>query len=225
MWNVFKSLVSTFIGKPIWGLLKKMFPQIDTFMSKFAGKTFAQIITTAGKAALTTVFGGWWDTFIGKMGTVVDFLLTPFVKLWAAIREGAEKAMAATLDDLVRRVWTNGLKSGLVTPLMARLTGIAGLIAAPFGSLWKAITGDVATAGDSLITRVWAAFKKIPGVKTIIGIGTHITDYMKVIGDWFMATPFVQVIKNLPTTLRAFWDDIPRLVGELPVIGLSLIHI
>ena len=44
MWNVFKSLVSTFIGRPIWGLLKKMFPQIDNLMTKFAGKTFSEII-------------------------------------------------------------------------------------------------------------------------------------------------------------------------------------
>ena len=220
MWNVFKSLVSTFIGKPIWGLLKKMFPQIDNLMTKFAGKTFSEIIQMAGKAAIRAVVSPWWDSFVTKIGLLTDFVAAPFKLLWAALKTGFKTAIGATLDDLVRRVWTNGIKSGLVTPLMTRLTGIAGLIAAPFSSLWRAITGDVATAGDGIITRGLTAFKNLPGVKQLISIGTHITDYMKVIADWFIELPFIKVIKNLPGSILNFiTTDVPRMIAGLPIVS------
>jgi len=230
LWNVFKTLVDNFIKRPIWNLLKKMFPQIDSLMGKFEGKSFLQILKMGGKAALRAVFGGWWDTLLLKLMFLTDFLAAPFKLLWASIKEGAEKAMAATLDDLVQRVWTNGLKAKLVTPLMNRLTGIANLIASPFKSLWKAITGDVATAGDSLIARGWTAFKRIPLVQTIGRIGSDITNYMKVALDWFVELPFIKIIKQIPKHLTDLFNWIPTtfdnlisklgvMIGNLPVVG------
>ena len=220
MWNIFKSLVSTFIGKPMWGLLKKMFPQIDTLMTKFAGKTFSEIIQMAGKAAIRAVVSPWWDSFVTKMGLLTDFVAAPFKLLWAALKTGFKTAIGATLDDLVRRVWTNGIKSGLVTPLMTGLTGIAGLIAAPFASLWRTITGNVATSGDGIITRGLTALKNIPGVKTLFAMGKSITDYMKVLADWFMNLPFLRVIKNLPGNILNFiTTDVPRMIAGLPIVA------
>ena len=220
MWNIFKSLVSTFIGKPMWGLLKKMFPQIDTLMTKFAGKTFSEIIQMAGKAAIRAVVSPWWDSFVTKIGLLTDFVAAPFKLLWAALKTGFKTAIGATLDDLVRRVWTNGIKSGLVTPLMTSLTGIAGLIAAPFASLWRTITGNVATSGDGIITRGLTALKNIPGVKTLFAMGKSITDYMKVLADWFMNLPFLRVIKNLPGNILNFiTTDVPRMIAGLPIVA------
>ena len=220
MWNIFKSLVSTFIGQPMWGLLKKMFPQIDTLMTKFAGKTFSEIIQMAGKAAIRAVVAPWWDTFLIKLMLLTDFVAAPFKLLWAALKTGFKTAIGATLDDLVRRVWTNGIKSGLVTPLMTRLTGIAGLIAAPFASLWRTITGNVATSGDGIITRGLTALKNIPGVKTLFAMGKSITDYMKILADWFMNLPFLRVIKNLPGNILNFiTTDVPRMIAGLPIVA------
>jgi len=196
LWNVFKSLVNTFIGRPMWGLLTKMFPQIDTLMAKFAGKSFGEIVQIAGKAAIKAIVGPWWDTLLLKLMYFVDFLAAPFKALWGVLRSPAQRLMGATLDDLVRRVWTNGLKSGLVTPLLTRLTGIAEFIAAPFAKMWGSISKNVATTGDGFISRGLTALKELPFVKAIVSIPQHLTELFNWIPKMIKGLPIVALLEK-----------------------------
>ena len=192
LWNVFKSLIDSFIRKPIWGLLKKMFPQLDGFFAKFSGKSMGDIIKIAGKAAINGIIKPMWDNLLIRLMLFADWMAAPFTKLWGALRPGAEKIMGATLDDLVRRVWTNGLKAHFVTPLLSRLSGIAAFIARPFASLWGSISRNVASEGDSLIARAFMALKESPVGKAIAGISAHLTGLFNWIPGMIRRLPVIE---------------------------------
>ena len=203
LWNTFKSLVDNFIKRPIWNLLKKMFPQIDSLMGKFEGKTIGQIIKTAGKAAIRAVFGGWWDTLLLKLMFVTDFLTAPFKNLWKALQVGLKAEGDTIVQALVRRLWTNGLKARFVTPIMSRLSGIADFIAAPFKRLWGTIFGSVSKEGDSLIARGLRAFQELPVVHAIKNLPAHLTNLF----NW------------IPTALDSMIAKIAVMIKGLPVVG------
>ena len=220
LWNTFKSLVSTFIGKPLWAAAKTAAGVVGDIFRLFGASVLDDIAKGAGKA-LT----GAWDATGGKIVTGVKAAWDGIVRAaWTdgikPIITGIKTRFSTILDDLIRRLWTNGLKASFVTPLLTRLTGVADFISAPFSKLWSTITGNVATSGDGIIARGLTALKNIPGVKTLFAIGTHITDYMKVLADWFMNLPFLRVIKDLPGNILNFiTTDFPRMIAGLPIVG------
>jgi hypothetical protein len=217
LYNVAKSLLTNFLGKPLWGLLQKMFPQIDTLMSKFEGKSFMQIIKSAGKAALRTIFRGWWDTLLIKLMFFSDFLQAPFKLLWKSLQVGIKAEGEGLVQLLVRKLWTEGLNARLVTPLMTRLTGIGTFLASPFKSLWKAIAGDFVATGDGMLVRVLNVIKEWPAVKMLGGLSQHLTRLF----DW-IPTMIKNVVKDLPV-VNAIMAFIKKKIGGLFSGALKLL--
>lgn len=216
LWNVFKSVVDTFLRRPLWALMKKMFPQLDSFFQRFAGKTMSQIISGAGKAAIRAVMGGWWDTLLLKLMFFTDFIAAPFKHLWTAIQTGVKAEGDGFVAAIIRKLWTNGLKLNFVDPLLRRLTGIGDLIKAPFQSLWKAITGNVATAGDGIITRGIATLRGLPVIKTILDFPATIVRNINSFGKWFVNLPFIKTVLDLPAAMIRNINSFGKWFLELP---------
>jgi len=219
VWGVFKSLVDNFIRKPLWGLLKKMFPQLDTFFQKFAGKTMSQIINMAGKAVLNTVIKPMWDKLLFNLKFVTDWLTAPFKHLWKAIQTGVKAEGDGFVTAIIRRLWTNGLKLKFVDPILSRLAGIGDLIKSPFKSLWKTITGDVAASGDGIITRGIKALRGLPVVRTILDFPAAIVRNMNSLGKWFVELPFIKTIIDFPATIVRNINSLGKWFINLDVVA------
>jgi hypothetical protein len=165
MWNVFKSLVNTFIGRPIWGIATKFFNLAVWDTLKLKLMMLEDIIKAGAKKALMAV----WDATGGKVVTAISSAGKWLYKvLWTdgaspilkGIKAFWRKMMGETLGSLFTKI-----RARLIDPLFNILRGIGGFIAAPFKTLWARIAGDVATTGDSFL----GAFFKRLGALPVIG--------------------------------------------------------
>jgi hypothetical protein len=168
MWNVFKSLVNTFIGRPIWGIAKKFFTLAVWDTLKLKLMMLEDIIKAGAKKALMAV----WDATGGKVVTAIDIAGKWLVKtLWTdgaapifkGIRAFWRKMMGETLGSLFTKI-----RARLIDPLFNILRGIGGFIAAPFKTLWARIAGDVATTGDSFLGAFFKRFSSLPVVGAVL---------------------------------------------------------
>jgi hypothetical protein len=165
LWNVFKSLVSNFIAKPLWGIAKGFFKLAVWDTLKLKLMMLGDTVRNGVKAALRAA----WDWTGGKVVTGIS-------NAWKAIKLGVwdnglkpiitsiKTRFASLLDDGLSGLITK-LRANLIDPLFTKIGSWADFIANPFKSLWKAIAGDVAATGDSFL----GAFFKRLGALPVVG--------------------------------------------------------
>ena len=192
LWTPFVNLVTNFIGKPLWGLLKSAAGFPGKIFRLF-GTSFLDDVGKGVKAGVSAI----WDSTGGKLVQGVK-------AAWKAV---------------VKSVWTDGLNAKFVGPILTRTAGLGALITSPFKTLWSTVTGNVSTATTSLISRMWSSFAKQPVVRHILGLGRFILNGIGELGTRLMGTSVMKALSRIPQHLTDLFNWLPRMIKGLPIIG------
>jgi len=193
MWKPFWAALRIFIGKPLWALATKLFPNLKNIVGEEGLKS---AIRAGGKSVIRAAWAATGGRVISAIRTAYNSVIRAVWNdgLRPVITAIKRKAMTF-LDDLILRIWINGFRATFITPFFSKIRGIAGFLARPFSSLWGSIAGDVAKTGDNFLVSAFRLFRALPFVKTII---------------------------DLPGILHRFWNEFPTLIGKLPIVGRIL---
>jgi len=206
MFNLFRSLVGNFFVKPLWAAAKFFFNLKLWDTLKLKAMMLQDTIIAGAKAALR----GAWDATGGKIVTGVKNAWQAVVKgTWDDGAQPFLKGIKTSLGTFIGD-GLSGLRTNFIDPLFSKIAGVADFFISPFKNLWKAIAGDVVTAGDNMFIRVLNVVKEMPFVKAILALGTlpaHLTRLF----DW-LPTMIKNVVKGLPV-VDAILQFIKKKIG------------
>ena len=170
LWNVFKSLINTFVGRPIWGIATKFFNLAVWDTIKLKLMFLEDIIKAGARKALGSVVEALKTELFQVVNTIGNVGKWIVKTLWtdgaARIFTGIKRFWLRLMTDTLGTLFTR-IRAGLIDPLFNILKGIGGFIAAPFKSLWARIAGDVATTGDSFLGAFFKRFGALPIIGTL----------------------------------------------------------
>jgi len=184
MWRPFWAVIEGFIGKPLWALAKTMFPNMAKIVDEMGMKA---AIKFAAKRAIINAWNATGGKIVTKLGTV--------------------------LDEAVKRIWTDGIKAKVWTPLKTTLIDpVTRFISAPFKTLWAVFKGRIAAEGGSVfqVWKIW--FRGSLFWKVVTGFWRRMNGFPLRMLNLIKSIPG---IKQLGTLGKIIWENLSKLWDEI----------
>ena len=167
VWGIFSALIKTFLGKPLWAMIKASTAVIGRIMS-FLGSgplltALKDGVKTAGKF-LWEIAGRRIATELGVAGRAI---VTSLDNVFGPMIRTISEAAPWLVEQLVRMLWTDGIHGKFIAPVMSQLGKLWPFIDAPLRTAYATVVQPLVAGIADMFTWAMNGLKELPIFKKL----------------------------------------------------------